>query len=396
MSKNQGKRTSFAKKNEEDEKVTRVVQFVDDPKDSSALAKIHEMSNKAKKKGQSPTHVRHIRIKEDEPTEKDNKDTDNNFSRRKAHFATVKHKTLNILKPRQQPETTTENNNNVEERRPGKHNSNSNLYNLSDNVKYKTEYVWDKSINRLVEKKIPINQGEAEQEKKPDPKPQRSQPKPIEQKPQKVVEQKPQKVVEQRSSYKAERKVQPKKEEKPKNKYNAGNDEIKEESQKEEKEEIIEKLMDYRKKNEGLKKKISYKIPKGNEKYSEVVYEKKILCDDEEDDDSFEKEVGNSKNTKVFKKIIKNEPGSKIIITKKVIEESSENTGGDKLQFDNDSDDDEDFEKEFREFDLNPSEFSKQNVKVKVVTEEYDEKGNKVYSREYTSNKLPKDFDKFD
>ena len=38
-------------------------------------------------------------------------------------------------------------------------------------------------------------------------------------------------------------------------------------------------------------------------------------------------------------KVIKNEFGSKIIITKKVIEESSENTEGDKLQFDNGSDD---------------------------------------------------------
>ena len=346
MSKNQGKRTSFAKKKTEDEKITRVVQFVDDPKNSSALAKIHEMSNKAKRKGQSPKNMRHIRIKEDEPTEKDGKGADNNFNRRKAHFATVKHKTLNIL-PKQQPEVSTETNNNVQEKNSGKNNSNSNLYNPNgDNVKYKTEYVWDKSINRLVEKKVPLDQGEAVPEKKPEPRP---QPRRVEQKTEKV---------EKRSSYKAERKVQPKKE------YSTGKDEIKEEAQKEEKEEIIEKLVDYRKKNEGIKKKISYKIPKG-------------------------------KNTKVFKKIIKNGPGSKIVITKKVIEESSENTGGDKLQFDNDSDDDEDFEKEFRDFDLNPSEFSKQNVKVKVVTEEYDEKGNKVYSREYTSNKLPKDFDKF-
>ena len=377
MSKNQGKRTSFAKKNTQDEKITRVVQFVDDPKNSSALAKIHEMSNKAKRQGQSPKYMRHIRIKEDEPTEKDGKGADNNFNRRKAHFATVKHKTLNIL-PKQQPEVSTETNNNVQEKKSGKNNSNSNLYNPNgDNVKYKTEYVWDKSINRLVEKKVPIDQGEAVPEKKPEPRP---QPRRVEQKTEKV---------EKRSSYKAERKVQPKKE------YSTGKDEIKEEAQKEEKEEIIEKLVDYRKKNEGIKKKISYKIPKGNEKYTDVVYEKKILGDDEEDDDDFEKQIGNSKNTKVFKKIIKNEPGSKIIITKKVIEESSENTGGDKLQFDNDSDDDLDFEKEFRDFDLNPSEFSKQNVKVKVVTEEYDEKGNKVYSREYTSNKLPKDFDKF-
>jgi hypothetical protein len=377
MSKNQGKRTSFAKKNTEDEKITRVVQFIDDPKNSSALAKFHEMSNKAKGKRQSPTHFRHIRIKEDEPTEKDNKGADNNFSRRKAHFATVKHKALNIL-PKQQPEISTENNDKIEEKKIGKNNSNSNLYNPNgDNVKYKTEYVWDKSINRLVEKKVPLDQDEVVPEKKPEPNP---QPKRVEQRTEKAGI---------RSSYKAERKGQPKKE------YSAGKDEIKEESQKEEKEEIIEKLMDYRKKNEGIKKKISYKIPKGNEKYSEVVYEKKVLGDDEEDDDDFEKEVGNSKNTKVFKKVIKNEPGSKIIITKKVIEESSENDGGDKLHFDNDSDDDADFEKEFKEFDLNPSEFSKQNVKVKVVTEEYDEKGNKVYSREYTSNKLPKDFDKF-
>ena len=377
MSKNQGKRTSFAKKNTQDEKITRVVQFVDDPKNSSALAKIHEMSNKAKRQGQSPKYMRHIRIKEDEPTEKDGKGADNNFNRRKAHFATVKHKTLNIL-PKQQPEVSTETNNNVQEKKSGKNNSNSNLYNPNgDNVKYKTEYVWDKSINRLVEKKVPIDQEEAVPEKKPEPRP---QPRRVEQKTEKV---------EKRSSYKAERKVQPKKE------YSTGKDEIKEEAQKEEKEEIIEKLVDYRKKNEGIKKKISYKIPKGNEKYTDVVYEKKILGDDEEDDDDFENQIGNSKNTKVFKKIIKNEPGSKIIITKKVIEESSENTGGDKLQFDNDSDDDLDFEKEFRDFDLNPSEFSKQNVKVKVVTEEYDEKGNKVYSREYTSNKLPKDFDKF-
>ncbi len=383
MSKNLGKRTSFAKKNTEDEKVTRVVQFVDDPKDSSALAKIHEMSNKAKGKRKSPTQVRHMRIKEDEPIEKDNKEGDNNFNRRKAHFATVKHKTLNILKPRKLPENSTETNDNVQENKYVKNNNTKNI--SGDNEKYKSEYVWDKSINRLVEKKMPLDQRGVVPEKKPERRPQP-----------KVVEQKTQKV-EQRS-YKAERKVQPKKEEnpKPKREYNAGKDEIKEESQKEEKEEIIEKLMDYRKKNEGFKKKISYKIPKGNEKYSEVVYEKKILGDDEEDDDDFEKEIGNSKNTKVFKKIIKNEPGSKVIITKKIIEESSENNGGEKLQFDNDSDDDEDFEKEFKEFDFNPSEFSKQNVKVKVVTEEYDEKGNKVYSREYTSNKLPKDFDKFD
>ena len=355
MSKKEGKRTSFAQKKLDNENITtRVVQFVDDPKNSDALAKIHEMSNKAKRAGNSPTHMRHIRIKDDEPADK-NKD-DNVFTRRKAHFATVKHQNLNILKDKKPKEPEVNNEaKNAFVRRHERNNSNSNIYNSGgDNVKYKTEYVWDKSINRLVEKKVPI--GGEEQPKKDD-------------------------------KYKSKRDYQ-----KPKN-------EIKEESQKEEKEEIIEKLKDFRKKNEGHKKKISYKIPKGgnNEKYSEVVYEKRIIGDDE-DEDEFEKEISNSnsKNTKVFRKVIKNEPGSKVVITKKVIEESSEQTGWEKLQFDDDSDDDMDIEKEFKEFNLKPSEFSKQNVKVKVVTEEYDEKGNKIYSKEYTSNKLPKNFDKFD
>ncbi len=33
---------------------------------------------------------------------------------------------------------------------------------------------------------------------------------------------------------------------------------------------------------------------------------------------------------------------------------------------------------------------TKGNVKVKVITEEYDENGNKIYSKEVTTNKLPK------
>ena len=58
----------------------------------------------------------------------------------------------------------------------------------------------------------------------------------------------------------------------------------------------------------------------------------KKMGNDEANADGFKQEIGNSKNTKVFKKVIKNEFGSKIIIAKKVIEECSENTGGDKLR----------------------------------------------------------------
>jgi hypothetical protein len=40
-----------------------------------------------------------------------------------------------------------------------KRNSVSNLYSLQGgNPKYKTIYVWDKTINRLVEKKVPLDQ----------------------------------------------------------------------------------------------------------------------------------------------------------------------------------------------------------------------------------------------
>lgn len=358
------KRKSFAQKLIEDENIiSREVQFIDDPKNSDALAKIHEMSNKAKKAGgKSPSHMSHIHFKDDEQPEKNQ--GSNHFMRRTAHFATVKPKDLNILKDRKPFEKE-----NKDSSKYLKKNSNNNLNNFDGNdSRKKGEYVWDKSINRLVEKNA-SNQIEKQPGRK-----------------------------SLKTSKDPELTNQPKREDKykPKIEYKTQKNEIKEEAQKEEKEEIIEKLKNYRKKDEGYKKKISYKIPKGNSgKYSEVVYEKNIIKDD---GDEFEKEISNSnpKNTKFFKKVIKNEPGSKVVITKRVIEESSEQTGGEKLHFDDDSDDDLDIEKEFKDFNIKPSEFSKQNVKVKVITEEYDEKGNKIYSREYTSNKLPKNYDKFD
>ena len=164
MSKNRGKVPLGSNKNEDQKVTTRVVQFVDDPKDSSALAKIHELSNKAKQGGKSPIHFRYIRFKEDEPKNQ----VKSNFNRRKAHFATVKHQGYNVFKERRAKSKPKVSDKNVEEQsKPAKNNSNSNLYNLSgDNVKYKTEYVWDKSINRLVEKKVPIEQNEGHVAKK--------------------------------------------------------------------------------------------------------------------------------------------------------------------------------------------------------------------------------------
>ena len=160
MSKNGGKESSDSNKNEEPKVTSVIVQYVDDPKDSSALAKVHELSNKAKHGGKSPIHVHHIHFKDDEPIKNQ---ISSNFNRRKAHFATVKHQGFNIFKERRLKLKPKESDKDVEKSKPSKNKSNSNLYNLSgDNVKYKTEYVWDKSINRLVEKKVPIEQNEGE------------------------------------------------------------------------------------------------------------------------------------------------------------------------------------------------------------------------------------------
>jgi len=95
-----------------------------------------------------------------------------------------------------------------------------------------------------------------------------------------------------------------------------------------------------------------------------------------------------ARNAKVYRKIIKNETGSKVVITKKVVESSEQKN--DKLTFDNDCSDDDDIRKELRKLRINTTDMTKGNVKVKVITEEYDENGNKIYSKEVTTNKLPK------
>jgi hypothetical protein len=299
----------------------RVIQYIDDPKDSSALAKIHEMSNKAKHGGKSPTQAhsnRLINVEENEPKDKTDKNKDNkNFNRRTLHFATVKPQNLNLFNK----------NKDGSDKNVGK-NINKNTIGSNSNIRksYKPEYVWDKSINRLVEKGT-----------------------------------------------------------ENKRKFKNDTAPIKEDKEKEEKEEIIEKLKQYRK-NKGdakTKKRISIKIPKENKKEAEIVYEKKFVQDGEEEE--IEKE---SKNTKIFKKIVKKEPGSKVVITKKVIEEEVEQKD-DKLVFD-DSSDEEDIKKELKKLKINASDLAKGNVKVKIITEEYDEDGNKIFSKEITTNKLPK------
>jgi len=300
-------------------KVERIVQFVDDPKNSDALARIHEMSTKAKNKGKSPTQVHRVRFMGQEPDDKNKEQPKETFNRRRQHFATVKSNKINL---------------NIKD-------SDKNVGNTG-----KKEYVWDKKINRLVEK-------DSSEIKKPD-------------------------VYQNRIEKKYQTKTEP----------------IKEDQKTEEKVEIIEKLKEYKKKNDdGKKKRIAINVPKANGKYSNIVYEKKMVKDGEEDfdddDDDWEKNFPGAKNAKVYRKIVKNEPGQKVVITKKVIEESSEQKN-DNLHFDNDSSDEEDIKKELRKLRINPSDMTKGNVKVKVITEEYDENGNKIYSKEVTTNKLPK------
>ena len=87
--------------NNEDNKISqRIIQYGDDPKNSFALAKIHEMSNKAKHAGKSPALLRRshfipkieesITVKNEiNETNKTNKKNPN-FQRRSVHHATVK------------------------------------------------------------------------------------------------------------------------------------------------------------------------------------------------------------------------------------------------------------------------------------------------------------------
>ena len=419
----------------DDNEITKkVVQYVDDPKNSSALAMIHEMSDRAKKAGRSPAIIYNRRMRVDNLETNNNKNNNNEipFKRR-----TLQHSLTTNLQDKNFNTNTNTNNirkeNNKIEVIPDQEKKRGLRY--SDRftgTKYKKEYVWDKNINRLVEKRVPTtttttttttstkveekpSRPERKYESQPLPKPQErkvervverkvetNKPKVIERKYEsynKGVERKveTQPKVQERKVERVERKIetQPRVQERkvepqPKIQYKTslGIDEIKEDQVKEEKAEIFEKLKEYRDKEnkEGkTKKKLRSKVSKGNEKYTEYVYGDE---GEDFDDVDFDQDLP-GKNTKFYKKVIKNEPGSKVIITKKVIEESSSSNKDKKFNFDN-VDSDEDIKNELKKLNINPSECKRGSVQVKVITEEYDEKGNKIYSKEYTTNKLPK------
>ena len=99
-----------------------------------------------------------------------------------------------------------------------------------------------------------------------------------------------------------------------------------------------------------------------------------------------DKNIVGSKNTKIYKKVVKDENCEKIIV-KKIVEEVVEGNNGDELVFEDDSDDDEDLGKEDEK---NTS--GDKNMKYQIVKEKYDAQGNKIYSKEIATNKLPKEY----
>ena len=287
-----------------DDITTKEVKFVNDPKNLSALAKIHEISNKAKEKRerrarQSPNHINHIRVNENLRMDKNQEE---NFSRRKSHFPTMVYPGLNsLLKPKdliQKGEGMRRSYiNNKEKEQKG----------------YKSEFVWDKKLNKLVEKKVPLATLDQIEEK--------------------------------------DEKVEP------------------------EKKEIIQKLKDYKKtKDSNLGKN------------TEITIEKKVVKEGEIDDND-DKNVVGSKNTKIYKKVVKDENGSKIII-KKVVEEVTEGHKDDKLVFEDS--DDEDMENEIKDIEKDPA--VNKNLKYQVIKEKFDPQGNKIYTKEILTNKLPKEY----
>ena len=287
-----------------DDITTKEVKFVNDPKNLSALAKIHEISNKAKEKRerrarQSPNHINHIRVNENLRMDKNQEE---NFSRRKSHFPTMVYPGLNsLLKPKdliQKGEGMRRSYiNNKEKEQKG----------------YKSEFIWDKKLNKLVEKKVPLATLDQIEEK--------------------------------------DEKVEP------------------------DKKEIIQKLKDYKKNKDS-----------NLGKNTEITIEKKVVKEGEIDDND-DKNVVGSKNTKIYKKVVKDENGSKIII-KKVVEEVTEGHKDDKLVFEDS--DDEDIENEIKDIEKDPG--VDKNMKYQVIKEKFDPQGNKIYTKEILTNKLPKEY----
>ena len=287
-----------------DDITTKEVKFVNDPKNLSALAKIHEISNKAKERRarKSPNHINHIRFEDKMNMDKNKEEP--NFSRRKSHFPTMVYADFNILRPK-------------EEKKEGMRRSyiNRGKPGAKD---YKSEFVWDKVNNKLVEKKIPLGGLDK-------------------------IDENDEKL-----------------EQKPKNEIKYSNPKNSEKS------EIVQKLKEYKKSNN-----------------PEIAYGKKVVKESEIEED--DKNIVGTKNTKIYKKVVKDESGEKVFV-KKVVEEVSEGFQDEKLVFEDDSDDD-DLEKEDEK---NPS--GNKNMKYQIIKEKYDPQGNKIYSKEIVTNKLPKEY----
>ena len=282
---------------------TKEVKFVNDPKSLSALEKIRAISDKAKerKTRKSPNHINHIHVNDNMKIDKNKEEF--NFARRKSHFPTMVYGGFNLFKP-------------AEEKREGMRRSyiNKGKPGVKD---YKSEFVWDKLNNKLVEKKVPLGGLDKIEEK------------------------------------------EEKFDKKPKN-------EIKDsQPKKSEKSDIAQKLKEYKKSNN-----------------PEIVYGKKVVKESEIEDD--DKNIVGTKNTKIYKKVVKDENSEKIIV-KKIVEEVKEGDNNNELVFEDDSDDD-DSEKEDEKF---PSD---KNMKYQIVKEKYDAQGNKIYSKEILTNKLPKEY----
>jgi hypothetical protein len=287
-----------------DDITTKEVKFVNDPKNLSALAKIHEISNKAKERRarKSPNHINHIRFEDKMNMDKNKEEP--NFSRRKSHFPTMVYADFNILRPK-------------EEKKEGMRRSyiNRGKPGAKD---YKSEFVWDKVNNKLVEKKIPLGGLDK-------------------------IDENDEKL-----------------EQKPKNEIKYSNPKNSEKS------EIVQKLKEYKKSNN-----------------PEIAYGKKVVKESEIEED--DKNIVGTKNTKIYKKVVKDESGEKVFV-KKVVEEVTEGFQDEKLVFEDDSDDD-DLEKEDEK---NPS--GNKNMKYQIIKEKYDPQGNKIYSKEIVTNKLPKEY----
>ena len=287
-----------------DDYTTKEVKFVNDPKNLSALAKIHEISNKAKERRarKSPNHINHIRFEDNMNMDKNKEEP--NFSRRKSHFPTMVYAGFNILRPK-------------EEKKEGMRRSYINR-GKPGSKDYKSEFVWDKVNNKLVEKKIPLGGLDK-------------------------IDENDEKL-----------------EQNPKNEIKYSNPKNSEKS------EIVQKLKEYKKSNN-----------------PEIAYGKKVVKESEIEED--DKNIVGTKNTKIYKKVVKDESGEKVFV-KKVVEEVTEGFQDEKLVFEDDSDDD-DLEKEDEK---NPS--GNKNMKYQIIKEKYDPQGNKIYSKEIVTNKLPKEY----